>query len=163
MLGEQIRALLLDPATSVSPHAEALLFAAARAQLVQDVIEPALEAGQHVIADRYVDSTTAYQGAGRQLGRALSTVSKFATSGLMPDRTYLVSVSLEDGLRRRSSRPPDRMEQTDDAFQRRVLDEYQAIATREPRRVRVVDGSVSVEELHRCILEDASELARENL
>jgi dTMP kinase len=160
VLGEQIRTLLLNPEAAISPRAEALLFAAARAQLVEDVIEPALLAGQHVIADRFVDSTTAYQGAGRQLGNGLNALSHFATSGRMPDRTYIVSVTLEEAIRRRASRAADRMEQTDHAFQTRILQEYEAIAEREPMRVLAVDGSCLTELIHQRVLADASELIR---
>ncbi|HEX9950230.1 MAG TPA: dTMP kinase [Rubricoccaceae bacterium] len=157
-LGEQIRALLLDPASDITPRAEALLFAAARAQLVEGVIEPALSAGHHVVADRYVDSTTAYQGAGRGLGASLDAVSAFATEGRMPDRTYLVTVSLQISSARRARRDADRMENPSDAFRQRVAEAYQTTASQFPDRMLVVEGTGPEADVHRQILDDAVEI-----
>ena len=157
-LGEQIRALLLNPASSITSRAEALLFAAARAQLAESAIEPALRAGHHVVADRYVDSTTAYQGAGRGLGAAIDTVSAFATAGLMPDRTYLVAVPVHVSSTRRAQREADRMEQPSDAFRERVADAYEATASQFPSRVLRVDGTGSEADVHRQILGDAVQM-----
>jgi dTMP kinase len=141
-LGERVRALLLDDDAPVGARAEALLFAAARAQLVQDVIAPARERGAWVVCDRFLDSSVAYQGGARGLG--LDTVrelSVFATGGLLPDRTVLLVGERRDGG------PPDRIEREDGAFHQRVAAGFDSIAAREPERVRRVDATGSVDEV----------------
>lgn len=154
-LGEAVRGLLLDPETLITPRAEALLFAAARAQLVQTVIEPALLAGHHVIADRYVDSTSAYQGAGRRLGESVHPVIVFATSGRMPDRTYLITLSPEEALRRRSTRHSDRMELQPDDFLNRIAESYDQLALDYPERVLAVRGDQAPETISQIVEQDA--------
>lgn len=159
-LGEEIRRVLLAPTTEIQPRAELLLFAAARSQLVETVIEPALASGTHVVADRYIDSTTAYQGAGRKLSESVDVdaLSALATGGLQPDRTYLIAISLEEASRRRGSRDADRMEQPADDFRLRVASAYQEVATRHPMRVVTFDGRASVADVQRLIQEDAVRL-----
>lgn len=157
-LGEAIRAILLDPEASITPRAEALLFAAARAQLVETVIEPALRAGYHVIADRYVDSTTAYQGAGRDLGDSVEAVTAFATSGRVPDRTYLVTLSPDEALSRRSSREADRMELPPEDFRSRVAEAYSRVAADQSGRILTVDGAGSLDGIGGVIERDARTL-----
>lgn len=157
-LGERVRALLLDPTSDITDRAEVLLFSAARAQLVDRIIEPALRAGSHVLADRYVDSMTAYQGGGRGLSGPLAELGSFATGGRMPDRTYFVDVAVDIAASRRSARPADRMEQPTDAFRRRVTDAYREIAKGSGQRVLTVDGSESRGLLHQTILSDATTL-----
>lgn len=157
-LGEAVRALLLSKTSDITPRAEALLFSAARAQLVASVIEPALANDKVVIADRYVDSTQAYQGAGRDLengGAQLKAVSSFATWGIMPDRTYLVVVPLSTSEARRASREEDRMEATGSDFRRRVADSYERIAGCDPDRIMRIDGVRHPNVVHQEILEDA--------
>lgn len=154
-IGEQVRALLLDPASHITDRAEALLFAAARAQLVEEVIEPALASGAHVVADRYVDSTSAYQGGGRHLGDSVDAVSAFATGGRIPDRTYLVSLPVDAASARRSERDADRMEQPSDAFRERIAATYERLADTNPARIARVDGHLAVAALHDLILQDA--------
>lgn len=159
-LGEAIRALLLDPTADVSPRAEALLFSAARAQVVASVIEPALSRGAIVVADRFVDSTAAYQGAGRDLqtGSALlEAVSAFATAGRMPTRTYFVHVPLDVAASRRSRRSTDRIEAAGIELQSRVSDAYERIAQEAVARVVRVDGDRPLGEIHAEILADALE------
>lgn len=126
--GDTIRALLLDPASTLSPGSEALLFAASRAQLVQDVIGPALARGAVVLVDRFLLSTYAYQGAGRGLPmETLRAVNALATGGLAPDLTLLLSVPLETAQARVEARgAADRMEQETAAFHRRVLGAFDA-------------------------------------
>ena len=158
VIGEQVRMLLLDPTSRIADRAEALLFAAARAQLVEEVIEPALQSGAIVVADRYVDSTSAYQGGGRHLGESVDDVSAFATNGRMPDRTYIVALSLEAAATRRSARAADRMEQPTDAFRQRIAASYERLAAAYPTRILEVDGRLTADALHEIILQDAQRL-----
>jgi dTMP kinase len=138
--GERIRSLLLDPGVHLEPWAEALLYAAARAQLVAEVIRPALERGATVIADRFVDSSLAYQGCARGLGvDEVLEVNRFATHGLLPDRTVLLVLAAGEAAGRRGE--PDRIESEDEGFHRRVADGFDAAARRFPDRIAVVDAA----------------------
>lgn len=146
-LGEEIRRLLLHKSSEMGARAELLLFLAARAQLTDDVIRPAVLDGCVVVCDRYVDSTLAYQGYGR--GLDLSTVTElnvFATAGLEPDITFVLDVPPELGLIRQQDR--NRMEEEPLDFHRRVRDGYLAVAATNPRRVVVIDGSQSPDSVH---------------
>jgi dTMP kinase len=154
-VAEKIRALLLDPAhKEMSATAELLLYEAARAQHVDELIRPALEAGRVVISDRFADSTTAYQGAGRGLSSdAVTPLHALATGGLWPDLTVVLDLPAEDGLRRAGrARPSDRLEQEPLDFHERVRAEFLEIARREPGRVKVVDASRTPEEVAEAIL-----------
>jgi dTMP kinase len=147
-VSELIRELVKDPGLTIDPRAEALLYAAARAQLVAERIEPALAGGQWVLLDRFVDSSLAYQGAGRELGvEAVATINRFATGGLAPDRTLLLTLDVASSRARRDDRVPDRLELEDDAFFARVDAGYRAIAVGAPERVAVLDGGASPEAL----------------
>jgi dTMP kinase len=138
-LGEQIRSLLLD-SHEVAPWTEAALFAAARAELVERVIAPGLEAGKDVVCDRYIDSSLAYQGVARDLGvSSILELNLHATRGLLPDRTFLVLVD-PDEAGRRSGRS-DRIEREGDDFARAVDEAYRALAEMFPNRIVTVDGS----------------------
>jgi len=153
-LSERIRALVKDPSLDVAPRAEALLYAAARAQLVQERLRPLLQAGAVVLLDRFVDSSLAYQGAGRDLGEeAVRTVNLFATGGLQADRTLLLRISPAAGRARQRGRDqqPDRLEQEDEGFFAAVADAYERLARAEPERIRVIDAS----QPPRQVLEDA--------
>lgn len=154
-LSERVRSLLLDPDADIAPRAELLLFSAARAQLVEEVIRPALDAGRLVVADRFYDSTTAYQGAGRGLADPewLHTFHGFVTGGLAPDRTYFIDVPLGTAAARRG-RDRDRMEEAGEDFFARVRAGYQRLAEREPERVMTLDGQRPVEALHAAIVRD---------
>jgi dTMP kinase len=144
--GERIRALLLDPGLEIAPWAEALLYAAARAQLVDEVIRPALARGATVIADRYVDSSLAYQGWARGLGvDEVLEVNRVATEGLLPDRTVLLVLAAEDAAGRRGA--PDRIEAEGDAFHRAVADGFADAADRFTGRIAVVDASGTPEQV----------------
>ena len=167
-IGEQIRALLLDARhREMAARAEMLLFAASRAQLVADVIAPALQAGRCVVCDRYVDASLAYQGVGRGLGiDVVRSVNQVATGGLVPDLTLLLDIDVEIGLERaraetgrgalahaggQSPRPGapgtgsgDRMEQELLAFHRRVREGFLSLAKNEPQRIKVIDARGSV-------------------
>jgi dTMP kinase len=140
-VGERIRSLLLDPGTgSVDARAEALLFAASRAQTVHSVIRPALADGKVVICDRYVDSSLAYQGWGRALGEQdVLTLNVWATQGLFPDLVILLHLEPERGLLR-STEAPDRMELEGQDFHAKVADAYLKIAEEHPERFVVVDA-----------------------
>ncbi len=143
-LAERVRALVKDPALRVDPRAEALLYAAARAQLVAEELRPRLGRGEWVLLDRFVDSSLAYQGAGRDLGvEAVRALNAFATGGLVPDRTLLLRI--DAGTRRarvdRRAEALDRLEAEPDAFFATIAAAYDALAAAEPARYRVIDAS----------------------
>ncbi|HSH59526.1 MAG TPA: dTMP kinase [Acidimicrobiales bacterium] len=146
-LGERIRSLLLDPeATTLDARAEALLMAADRAQHVTETILPALEAGRHVVTDRYSHSSLVYQGHGRGLPvEEVGRVSDWAAGGLSADLVVLVDVPEDVARRRRVG--SDRFELEDQAFHRRVADGYRRLAAEDPELWRVVDGTGTVEEV----------------
>ena len=144
-LGEEIRTLLLHADHDVDARAEALLMAAARAQHVAEVIEPALASGRHVVTDRFTASSLAYQGFGRGLPiEDVRALSRVATAGLEPDLYVLLDVAPEVAATRRD-RAHDRMEAAGDAFHRRVRDGFLALAEDDPDRWLVVDGADAVE------------------
>jgi dTMP kinase len=151
---ERVRELVKDPSLEISARAEALLYAAARAQLVQARLEPLLEAGSWVLLDRFVDSSLAYQGGGRRLGiEAVREINRFATGGLEPDRTLLLRLDAE-ALRDRQrvrAEAPDRLEREGDDFFARIAAAYEQIAAAEPQRVRVIDAGRS----QQAVLESA--------
>jgi len=147
-IAESIRGILLDPANSaLSPMAEAFLYAAARAQHVDERIRPALDAGTAVISDRFADSTTAYQGAGRELPpETIQSLHAFATRGTWPDLTFVLDLPVEVGLRRAGhGNELDRIELEPLEFHQRVREGFLQIARKEPARVHVVDGTQSIE------------------
>ncbi len=139
-LAERVRALVKDPALAVAPRAEALLYAAARAQLVDERVRPLLADGATVVLDRFVDSSLAYQGAARGLGvDAVRAVNAFAVGDLRPDVTLLLRVPVAVGRSRRAG--VDRLEREDDAFFAAIAAAYDALAAAEPDRFRVVDAT----------------------
>ena len=143
-LSERIRALVKDSALAVSPRAEALLYAAARAQLVEERVQPLLAEGAIVLLDRYVDSSLAYQGVARELGvEHVRQINDFATGGLHPDRTLLLRIAPAAGRARQAGRdePPDRLEREDEAFFACIAAAYDELAAAEPQRIRVLDAS----------------------
>ena len=140
-LGGELRRLLLDPDGHVVPRAEALLYAADRAQHVESVIRPALAAGHIVLTDRYVDSTLAYQGAGRGLPDT-RLVTSWATGGLVPELTVLLDLDPSIGLRRAGARAtPDRLEAASLAFHQAVRAGFLALAAEAPERYAVIDAA----------------------
>jgi len=145
-IGASIRALVLSPETAgLSDRAEALLMAADRAQHVDQVIRPALEAGTDVICDRYVSSSLAYQGAGRELGISqVLALSEFAVGDTWPDLNVLLDVPVEVGLGRIDG-PPDRLEQQGDGFHDRVRSTFLALAADSPEQWLVIDATQPVE------------------
>jgi dTMP kinase len=143
-VSERIRALVKDPALDVHPRTEALLYAAARAQLVAERLEPLLADGHWVLLDRFVDSSLAYQGAGRGLGvEEVRELNAFATGGLAPDRTLLLRIDPETGLARASGRAEDadRLEREALAFFIAIGAAYDALAAAEPERFAVIDAA----------------------
>src|SRR3954447_14717483 len=142
-LSERIRALVKDPALRVGGAAEALLYAAARAQLVEERVRPLLDDGSWVLLDRFVDSSLAYQGAARGLGvDRVRELNRLATGGLVPDRTLLLALDPAAGRARLAGRgeEPDRLEAEDAAFFARVAAAYADLARDEPDRIRVIDA-----------------------
>lgn len=161
-LSERIRALVKDPALTVSPRAEALLYAAARAQLVQERVEPLLAEGAIVLLDRYVDSSLAYQGAARGLGvEQVREINRFATLGIEPDRTLLLRIDPALGRTRQAERDqrPDRLESEDQEFFAQIARAYDELAASEPQRIRVLDASFTPA----TVLADALEALRDLL
>ncbi len=162
-LGEHIRELLLDPAlldrggAAFDARAEALLMAAARAQHVAEVVRPALDAGRDVVSDRFSGSSLAYQGYGRGLDVGeVRRLSDWATAGLWPDVTILVDVPEELSYARRQRSAPDRFEAESLEFHRRVAEGYRRLASDEPSRWRVIDGTGTVEGVAVRVLEAVS-------
>src|SRR3954453_24244162 len=136
--GERIRDIIKDPAVDLSPRAEALLFAAARAQLVDQVIRPALEAGRTVISDRFLDSSLAYQGGARGLGvDEVGRINRFALGGVRPDLTLLLDIDPAAAAARAGE--SDRFEDEGVDLQRRVLEAYEELIGAEPGRGRRID------------------------
>jgi len=179
-VGEQIRALLIDPShAELAPRAEMLLFAASRAQLVAEVILPALDRGRIVVSERYVDASLAYQGTGRGLGIDLvRSVNDVATGGLRPDLTLLLDLDPETGLRRARTaaregpRPSggapakrwdggDRLERESSAFHARVREGFLALARIEAQRIRVIDARRAVAEVQAEIIAAVEGLLQE--
>jgi dTMP kinase len=141
-VSERIRDLLADPGLEIDARAEALLYAAARAQLVAEELRPLLERGTTVLLDRFVDSSLAYQGAGRRLGvEEIRALNAFGTGGLEPDRTLLLRIDPAAGLARIAGRPADRLEQAGSEFFSAVAAAYAKLAAAEPERFVVIDAA----------------------
>ncbi|OZG64747.1 dTMP kinase [Bifidobacterium eulemuris] len=161
-LGVAIRRMLLHgvdgAAADISPRAEALLFAADRAQHVAEVIRPALDRGAVVITDRYLDSSLAYQAGGRELtAEEIRSLSMWATCELLPARTYLLDMD-PAASHARLRHDEDRMESAGDGFQARTRQAFLDLAAAEPNRFRVVDAGRSIDEVWAAIREDCGEL-----
>ncbi len=153
-VSEEIRGILLDRANAgMSYTAEALLYAAARAQLVAEVIKPALNEGKAVLCDRFVDSSAVYQGMARGLGvEEIYTLNEFALDGIRPELTIHLDLSAEEGLRRKTKQAElDRMESEPDSFHRLVAEGYRELAKLEPERIKTIDASLPVEEIQEMI------------
>ena len=159
--GDRIRNLLLDSkSANLAPRTELAMMFADRAQTIQEVIEPALAAGQVVVCDRFTDSTEAYQGGGRELGsEVVLQLHQLICGNLQPDLTILLLPDLEASLaraRRRNARDtgPDegRFEQEKDAFFSRVYAKFQEIAVREPSRVVQIDGDLTIDQVHAQVI-----------
>ncbi|HQZ30674.1 MAG TPA: dTMP kinase [Arenimonas sp.] len=152
--GEAIRSLLLDPGNQLLPETELLLMFASRAQLVRQLIAPALARGAAVVADRFTDASFAYQGGGRGLDMGRIAELERWAAGLKPDLTFLLDVGVAEGLARARSRggEPDRIERERGDFFERVRATYLARAAAEPGRYRIIDAGQPVEDVRRAVL-----------
>lgn len=158
---ERIRELVKDPRLRIGARAETLLYAAARAQLVEEAIEPLLSDGVWVLLDRFVDSSLAYQGGGRELGvDAVKAINRFATQGLSPDRTLLLTVDAQLARARSSARPDptDRLEREQWEFFERIAAAYRDLAARDAKRIRTIDAAQPAERVLAAALEAIGEL-----
>jgi dTMP kinase len=159
-LGEEITRLLKWAGNvQISPEAELLLFNASRSQLVTDIVRPALAEGTLVICDRYADSTTAYQGYGRQLDMDMvARANSIGTLGLVPDRTFLLDIPVETGVRRKKDDKADRFEAETIEFHRRVREGFLELAAGEPERWVIIDGSLPRQVIFEIIWRNVSDL-----
>jgi dTMP kinase len=165
-ISERLRALVKDPALSISPRAEALLYAAARAQLVAEKVEPLLAEGTWVLLDRFVDSSLAYQGAGRALGvEEIRAINRFATGGLTPDCTLFLRISPATGRSRQRDRAdqPDRLEAENEEFFALIAAAYDELARTEPERICVIDAAAPPQEVLREALAGVEGLMPERM
>jgi len=160
-LSERIRSLVKDPSLRVDARAEALLYAAARAQLVAERLSPLLDAGTWVLLDRFIDSSLAYQGGGRGLGvDEVRAINLFGTGGLRPDRTLLLRVDGATRAARQAVRgeAPDRLERESDGFFEAIGAAYDELAAAEPERFRVLDAGASPDAVLAAALAAVSDL-----
>ena len=156
-IGNEIRSLILNPDfKEMDEMTEILLYAASRAQHVNELIRPALAAGKIVLCDRFIDASIAYQGYG--LGYSIEQVQEInrqATNGLTPDRTYLFDLTVADSKRRMVERGAlDRIEQRDDVFRQRVYEGFLTLAEQEPERIQLVDANHSIDDLQQILRQD---------
>lgn len=157
-LGESIRELLLH-GEHVEPRAEALLYAADRAHHISTVVRPHLARGGLVLSDRYLDSSVAYQGAGRDLdAEEITSLSLWAVDGLLPHRTILLDVPTQTLDERRDSTTLDRLEEAGLAFHESVRQEFLDLATADPARYAVIDGTLARDEVHALVLTAVAEV-----
>jgi dTMP kinase len=152
-LGERLTRLLKwAPSAKISPMTELMLFNASRAQLLDEVVRPALKAGKVVICDRYADSTIAYQGFGRKIDiDTIKNINDMATGALKPDLTVLLDIPVGEGFARKTGQAPDRFEKEAQAFHQRVRKGYLQLAAEEPRRWLVIDATLSKENIKQII------------
>ncbi len=151
-IGEKIRAMILDPENEeMCPLTEAMLYAASRAQHVRQLIIPTLESGRHVVCDRFVDSSIAYQGYGRELGDCVAVINGFAVDRCMPDYTFFLDLDPAVGRGRIKSADFDRLEKEKMTFHQRVYDGYVKLIGEDSGRFIRIDASKSVEEVRREI------------
>lgn len=163
-ISEAIRNIILDPENKeMDDRTEALLYAASRSQLMEEVVIPALESGKLVISDRFVDSSLAYQGSGRNLGiEEVKQINDFATRGIEPDLTIFLDVKPEVGLARIQKLRPDqedRLEQEKLAFHEKVYEGYKTVNKNNPDRIKVVDASQNIEK----VVADCIKIIKETL
>jgi dTMP kinase len=151
--GERIRDLLKTPGLELDPLAELMLFCAARAELVAQVISPAAAAGRDVVCDRFSDSSVAYQGVGRGLGaERVEEICDLATGGIWPDLTIVLRIDPKSAAGRIGRRRADRFEEEGIELQRRVAQGYDEVARRHPERIRVVEADSDRETVHAAVL-----------
>jgi dTMP kinase len=160
---ERVRTLVKDPALTVGARTEALLYAAARAQLVEERLRPLIDAGTWVLLDRFVDSSLAYQGVGRGIGvDAVRAINVFATGGLAADRTLLLRIDPAARLARIAERgeAPDRLEAEDEGFFLAIADAYDKLAAAEPERWRVIDATAAPDSVLEAAIAAIADLVR---
>lgn len=151
-LGEKLREILLNYDGEVSSNCESFLFLADRAQHIDTIVKPAIDAGKIVLCDRHIDSTAAYQGYGRGLDlEQINYLNNIATSGLKPDLTLLFDVDIETSMARVGNNK-DRMESAGIEFQEKVRHGYLELAKKEPKRIKVFDSGKTIEQLHQEVL-----------
>jgi dTMP kinase len=151
-VAEKIRHILLDPQNDLPPFAELFLFEAARADLVNKVIKPSLAKGNVVICDRFWDSTIAYQAFGRRLPfEFVEQCNYFASEGLTPNLTFFIDIPLDVLYERAKLKAKDRMEQEESEFLQRVINGFRTIAQKFPDRFIIIDGSKTIEEIHKIV------------
>jgi dTMP kinase len=162
-VAERVRELVKDPELRIGARAEALLYAAARAQLVEEAIAPLLAEGTWVLLDRFIDSSLAYQGAGRALGiDQVREINQFATGGLIADRTLVLAIDPSLGLARAQARlgPIDRLEQERAAFFETIASAYAELAAADPQRVRTIDAAQPPERVLEAALAELDDLLK---
>ena len=160
-LGTELRNIILHREGFIAPRAEALLYAADRSHHIHTLVRPALKRGEIVVQDRYLDSSVAYQGAGRVLDPTeVRDISLWATENLMPDLTVVLDVPASVAKERQAAgeRQYDRLEAEAEDFHTRVRESYLALAAEEPERFLVIDGESSIEEIHQAIVAKVSDL-----
>ena len=151
-VGEMIREVLLDPANvEMDPMTETMLYAAARAQLVAEVIRPALHKGMIVISDRFLDSSLAYQAWGRELGSSVLEINSYGIGDCMPDLTVYLRVDPDTGRKRIRQREQDRIESETEQFHQKVFNGYEQLCKDYPERIFCVDASRSIEDIEMTI------------
>ncbi|MBR1443161.1 MAG: dTMP kinase [Firmicutes bacterium] len=159
-ISEKIRKLIIDPENiEMTPLTEALLYCAARAQLVKQLIIPALKNGSIVICDRFVDSSIVYQGIARGMGAdMIAELNKYATGGLVPDITFFLRLDSSAGINRKKKQAKlDRIEQEKESFHRRVFAGYIELCKKEPERIKAIDASRSIDDIHNIIISHTEE------
>jgi dTMP kinase len=163
VVGEKLTRLLKwAQSTNISPLTELMLFNASRAQLMEEVVRPALKAGKIVVCDRFTDSTIAYQGYGRRLDiTTIKSLNNLATGALKPDLTVLMDIPVEEGFARKTGQEPDRFEKEAKAFHQRVRKGYLRLAAEEPERWLVIDARLSKEIIKQIIWQKVSSLLSE--
>lgn len=159
-LGEKLREILLDYDGEVSDRCESFLFLADRAQHIDTIVEPALKNGKIVLCDRHTDSTVAYQGYGRGLDIAqINKLNTIATNGLKPDLTIVFDIDIETSMKR-VGKEKDRMEKSGNEFFNKVRNGYLEISKKEPQRVKVIDSTKSIQEIHKQVINLVSDLLK---
>ena len=154
-ISEQIREILLDSKnTELSSESEALLFASARAQIVKEVIIPSINENKIVLCDRFIDSTIAYQGYGRGMDlQNLDIINAFAIQNNNPEFTFFIDITIEESKKRLNSSNLDRLETTGDEFFNNVRNGYLELTKKYPKRIHLIDGTLSIKEIHSEIIE----------
>ncbi len=163
VVGEKLTRLLKwAQSTNISPLTELMLFNASRAQLVEEVVRPALKAAKIVVCDRFTDSTIAYQGYGRKLDiGAIKNMNNLATGALKPDLTVLMDIPVDEGFARKTGQEADRFEKEAKAFHQRVRRGYLRLAAEEPERWLVIDARLSKEKIKQIVWQKVSSLLSE--